>query len=91
MKLNDYLKSPGALSVRQLAVAVGVKSDMQIRQWQHSYRGRKPGPIYCWAIERATNGLVTRKELRPDDWQRIWPELADPAADQQQQPAGRGV
>lgn len=26
--------------------------------------------------ELATNGAVTRKELRPDDWRQIWPELA---------------
>jgi len=76
MQLNEYLKSPGALSVRQLANAVGVKSEMQIRQWQHGYAGRRPGPIYCHAIERATDGLVTRKDLRPNDWQQIWPELA---------------
>jgi DNA-binding transcriptional regulator YdaS (Cro superfamily) len=80
MQLNEYLKSPGALSVRQLALAVGVKSDMQIRQWQHGYSARKPSPIYCMAIERATNGLVTRRDLRPDDWQQIWPDLAEPAA-----------
>ncbi len=80
MQLNEYLKSPGALSVRQLALAVGVKSDMQIRQWQHGYSARKPSPIYCMAIERATNGLVTRRDLRPDDWWQIWPDLAKPAA-----------
>lgn len=28
-------------------------------------------------IERATSGLVTRKELRPDDWHLVWPELAE--------------
>lgn len=28
-------------------------------------------------IERATNGVVTRRELRPDDWQLIWPELVE--------------
>jgi DNA-binding transcriptional regulator YdaS (Cro superfamily) len=31
----------------------------------------------CFAIEKATGGGVTRKDLRPDDWQRIWPELAE--------------
>ena len=76
MQLNEYLKSPGALTVRQLAEAVGVKSDMQIREWQHGYGGRRPGPAYFQAIERATNGQVTRRELRPNDWQQIWPELA---------------
>lgn len=77
MHLNEYLKTPGALSVRQLAKAVGAKSDMQVRQWQHGYNGRRPGPIYCHAIERVTSGLVTRRDLRPDDWQKIWPELDD--------------
>jgi DNA-binding transcriptional regulator YdaS (Cro superfamily) len=28
------------------------------------------------AIERETRGLVTRKQLRPDDWALFWPELA---------------
>lgn len=27
-------------------------------------------------IEAATNRLVTRKQLRPEDWSVIWPELA---------------
>lgn len=26
--------------------------------------------------ESATGGRVTRKELRPDDWKQIWPELS---------------
>ena len=40
--------------------------------------GRRPVPIArCLAIERATEGAVTRRDLRPDDWQDIWPELAD--------------
>lgn len=30
----------------------------------------------CHAIEQVTDGAVTRIELRPDDWQEIWPELA---------------
>lgn len=32
-------------------------------------------------IERATGGTVTRKDMRPDDWQRIWPELAEAISD----------
>lgn len=75
MDLNDYLKSPGAMSVGQLRRAIGVNSDAQIRQWQHGYAGRRPSPEYCTAIERATGGAVTRRDLRPDDWHRIWPEL----------------
>lgn len=37
--------------------------------------GREPSPELCVSIERATDGAVTRRDLRPDDWDRIWPEL----------------
>jgi len=40
-------------------------------------RGTTPNPTYCSAIERATNGAVTRQDLRPHDWWLIWPELDD--------------
>jgi len=30
---------------------------------------------HCVPIERATHGAVTRRDLRPDDWANIWPEL----------------
>lgn len=31
--------------------------------------------IRCVEIEELTGGMVTRKQLRPDDWHLIWPEL----------------
>ena len=31
----------------------------------------------CIQIEFATDGVVGRKDLRPDDWHEIWPELID--------------
>jgi len=34
----------------------------------------------CPAIERNTSGVVSRRLLRPNDWQVIWPELADTKA-----------
>ena len=77
MNLHEYLSSPGALSVAQLRERAGVKSDAQIRQWQHGYAGRKPSAGYCVAIEKATGAQVTRQELRPDDWAGIWPELEE--------------
>lgn len=76
MNLSEYLASDGSLSVGELRKRAGVKSDAQIRQWQHGYANRRPGPVHCLAIERATNGAVTRRDLRPDDWHLIWPELA---------------
>lgn len=39
---------------------------------------RKKVPIKAAKqIEQATNGEVTCKDLRPDDWHLIWPELAE--------------
>lgn len=32
---------------------------------------------YCTAIERLTGAQVTRRDLRPADWQDFWPELAN--------------
>lgn len=41
-------------------------------------RGKRPVPVWrCLMIEQATDGQVTRKELRPKDWMRYWPELAN--------------
>lgn len=30
----------------------------------------------CVLIETITSGVVSRKDLRPDNWQKLWPELA---------------
>ena len=40
----------------------------------------------CVVIEAVTQKRVTRQELRPDDWQAIWPELA-PAPSPPEPPA----
>lgn len=43
-----------------------------LSQWAS---GARPIPVErCYAIERASGGKVTRRDLR-DDWQEIWPEL----------------
>ncbi len=41
------------------------------------YGQRKPGEKLCVAIERESDGAVTRRDLRQDDWRDIWPELAE--------------
>ena len=49
------------------------------RQSLSNWKASGDVPIrHCVDIERATNGAVTRKDLRPDDWQAIWPELITP-------------
>lgn len=63
------------MPVAELRKAIAAKSDAQIRQWQHGYANRRPSPLYCTRIEKATGGLVSRKDLHPNDWIEIWPEL----------------
>jgi DNA-binding transcriptional regulator YdaS (Cro superfamily) len=41
------------------------------------------------AIEQFTGGAVTRKDMFPDTWQRIWPELANSSVNQPT-PTGQG-
>jgi DNA-binding transcriptional regulator YdaS (Cro superfamily) len=52
-----------------------VKSNAQIRQWRHQYAGRGPNDENCTGLELATDGAITREELRPNNWHRIWPEI----------------
>lgn len=52
--------------------------------------GERPIPFEHGApIEAFTGGAVPRREMFPNDWQRIWPELAATTAanDSQAQPA----
>ena len=55
-----------------LAERLGVRQPT-ISEWS---RGERPVPIErCVEIEFACEGDVTRRDLRPLDWWRIWPEL----------------
>lgn len=72
MKLLEYVKTKA--TQRGLAQQLAI-SPVLINQWAND---KRPIPAdRCVEIERATNGEVTRPELRPADWQRIWPELAE--------------
>ena len=73
MKLSDYLASQGRGAKSRLAAQVGGYAS-DVSDW---LAGNRPVPVHrCAAIERATGGAVTRRDLRPDDWHLIWPELA---------------
>ena len=72
MNLNDWLKQERG---RQAGLAryLGVKPP-QVADWISQ---DKPVPVvHMAAIEAYTDGAVTRRDMRPTDWQRIWPELA---------------
>ena len=71
MKLIEYVKSRG--SQRDLADKLGI-TPVLISQWANELR--PVPPERCVEIERATAGKVSRKDLRPEDWHKIWPELA---------------
>lgn len=61
-----------AHGVGALAAKIGI-GQTAVSNWK-----ARPGYVpveHCAAIERATEGAVTRRDLRPDDWYRIWPEL----------------
>lgn len=76
MKLSDYLESLERGAKAKLAAQIGAHAS-DLSDW---ISGSRPVPVHrCASIERATNGAVTRRDLRPDDWQQIWPELAKPA------------
>lgn len=62
--------------VGKLAAAIGI-SQSAVSNWRA--RGTSPEPVNCVAIEQATAGAVTRQDLRPTDWHKIWPELATPS------------
>ncbi len=75
MNLKNYISS-GFGKAKQLAEEIGVHPSFLSQM----VNGNRPiSPERCVAIEQATNGEVTRKDLRPEDWERIWPELADSA------------
>ena len=72
MDLDSYLKKEGTAVDLANKISVTPGFICQLR------RSLRPAPVgRCYAIEQATNGMVTRKDLRPDDWHLIWPELAD--------------
>ena len=58
-------------SQASLARAISV-APAYVHQW---IKGIRPVPANrCVAIEKATKGAVSRKDLR-SDWKMIWPEL----------------
>jgi DNA-binding transcriptional regulator YdaS (Cro superfamily) len=72
MKFTDWVNAQRGRSLA-VAQALGVTPPV-VSDW---VTGKKRIPLErCMAIERATLGEVTRKDIRPDDWHEIWPELA---------------
>jgi DNA-binding transcriptional regulator YdaS (Cro superfamily) len=59
--------------------------DAQIRQWiqvdENGNFKRHPSAANAHFLELATEGKVTRKDMRPDDYGQIWPGVKWPKVD----------
>lgn len=72
MELKKYIDDLERGEAKKLASTLGVSSSFLSQMAS----GRcAVSPVRCVEIEVATHGSVTRQDLRPDDWERIWPEL----------------
>lgn len=73
MDLKNYLASLPSEDERQRFAA---GCDTTIGHLRNvSYGLRRPAPNLCVILEVKSGQAMTRRELRPDDWHRIWPEL----------------
>lgn len=75
MDLKTYIAESPRGSATKLASELGVS----LSYLSQMIGGQSPiSAERCVVIEKATDGQVTRKDLHPDDWEKIWPELVQP-------------
>jgi DNA-binding transcriptional regulator YdaS (Cro superfamily) len=71
--LKDYLKSLAGDDGREKFASLCETTFGHLRNVMY---GLRPcSAELAVLIERNSGGAVTRKDLRPSDWHRIWPEL----------------
>jgi DNA-binding transcriptional regulator YdaS (Cro superfamily) len=75
MKLRTYLDSLPRGGITDFATKSGI-SPIYLSQLAAGQDGRVPSAELCVVLERSSEKVVTRQELRPTDWHLIWPELA---------------
>lgn len=90
MNLKEFISTSERGTAKRLAAFLGVSPSYlsQMASGESSISERR-----CVLIERFSSGKLSRRDLRPDDWQDIWPELAElsdrtDASDDVQPPAG---
>lgn len=74
MDLKTYTKTLTPEAFDDFARRCGTSSGYLRNLLNPTYR--LCGPRLAVKIEEESGGLVTRRELRPKDWQQVWPELA---------------
>ena len=72
MDIMTYLDTK-QITQSAFASSLGISPGL-VYQWVKGLRPIAPGQ--CVAIERLTEGAVTRRDLRTD-WREIWPELSE--------------
>lgn len=77
MNLRTYLDDSPRGTATKLAASLGISVSYLS---QMADRKAPISPQRAVEIERDTGGSVSRKDLFPDDWHRIWPELQGAAA-----------
>lgn len=68
-----------------LAKTLGYDDLRNVSAWANGLRPFPPE--HCTTIERESSGQVTRQELRPHDFWKIWPDLAHLAPQEAKAPA----
>ncbi len=74
-ELKMYLKS--LKTPERHAYAARVGTSLSYLRKAMCIEQRNMHPKTCALLEKESGGKVTRQDLRPDDWQEIWPELAE--------------
>lgn len=73
MTLSEYLQNSPRGTLGKIAKLINSHAP-DISRWAS---GDRPVPPHkALAIEMATEGEVSRKELLPNDWQCFWPDLS---------------
>lgn len=72
MELKTYIESLERGKAKELAASLSISSSYLS---QMASGKTAISPTRCVEIENATGGEVSRKDLRPTDWFKIWPEL----------------
>ena len=73
MKLLDYIRETPSGAAR-VAAGAGIAPAFL---YQIAHGKRRASPALARRIEDATSGGVGLRDLRPNDWGDIWPELID--------------
>lgn len=74
MQLKEYLSKLERGEKSRLAEEMGISLSYLL---QLASTAAPISPTRAVEIEKLTNGAVTRKDMFPNDWEKIWPELAD--------------